>query len=328
MKIFITGATGFIGTHLIRRLAQTDHEMLCLVRETSNVQELEKLGVTMVRGDVNNKDSLLAGMKGCDWVIHLANVYSFWEPDKKVFAEVNIKGHRKVMESALETGVSKVVHVSTIGIYGKPEESPFTEETPVGPVRFCEYFQTKYEGDLISWELFENKGLPLVVVYPAAVMGPGDPKFTGQFIKRLIRREAPARAFEDSVFTFVHVRDVVEVIVRAADKENNIGEKYIAGKYQISTREMYELVSEISGVPAPKLRLPDSVVLLNARVLTWLADLVKKPPMWGMAFEGMRTVKEGTRADGSKAERELGITYTPLRTAIEEAIESYRVQAL
>jgi len=125
MKIFITGATGFIGTHLIRRLAQTDHEMLCLVRETSNVQELEKLGVTMVRGDVNNKDSLLAGMKGCDWVIHLANVYSFWEPDKKVFAEVNIKGHRKVMESALETGVSKVVHVSTIGIYGKPEESPF-----------------------------------------------------------------------------------------------------------------------------------------------------------------------------------------------------------
>jgi dihydroflavonol-4-reductase len=91
---------------------------------------------------------------------------------------------------------------------------------------------------------------------------------------------------------------------------------------------MYQLVSEISGVPSPKLRLPASVVLINARVLTWLADLVKKPPMSGMAFEGMRVAKEGTRADGSKAERELGITYTPLRVAIEEAIESYRVQRL
>jgi dihydroflavonol-4-reductase len=328
MKIFITGATGFIGTHLIRRLAQTDHEMLCLVRETSNVQELEKLGVSTVRGDVSNKDSLLAGMKGCDWVIHLANIYSFWEPDKRVFSEVNIKGNRNVMESAHETGVSKVVHVSTVGIYGKPEISPFTEETPVGPVRFSEYTRTKYKGDLVAWELYKKKGLPLVVVYPAGVLGPGDPKFTGEFIKRLIRREAPARAFEDSVFTFVHVRDVVGVIIGAAEKENNIGEKYIAGKHQLSMKEFYELVTEISGVPAPKLYLPASVVLFNARFLTWLADIVKKPPMWGMSFDGMRFAKRGCRADGSKAERELGITYTPLRAAIEEAIESYRVQSL
>ena len=82
MKIFITGATGFIGTHLIKRLAQTDHEMHCLVRETSNVRELEKLGIAMVKGNVTDKDSVLAGMKGCDWVMHLANVYSYWEPDK------------------------------------------------------------------------------------------------------------------------------------------------------------------------------------------------------------------------------------------------------
>ena len=326
MKIFITGATGFIGTHLIRRLAQTDHEMHCLVRETSNVQELEKLGVTMVKGDVTRKDSLLAGMKGCDCVMHLANVYSLWEPDKKIYTEINIKGNQNVMECALETGIAKVVHVSTTGIYGKPEESPFTEETPVGPVRFSEYARTKYEGDLIAWELYEKKGLPLVVVYPVGVLGPGDPKFSGEFIKRLIQRKVPARAFEDAVFTFVHVRDVAEVIVRAAEKENNIGEKYIAGKYRISMREMYELISEISGVPTPKLRLPDSVVLLNARLLTWLADMIKKPPLWGMSFDGMRSAREGSRSDGSKAERELGITYTPIRIAFEEAIDSYRVQ--
>ncbi len=328
MKIFITGATGFIGTHLIRRLAQTDHEMNCLVRETSNVQELEKLGVTMVKGDVTRKDSLLAGMKDCDWVIHLANLYSVWEPDKKIYSEINIKGNQNVMECALETDVAKVVHVSTVGIYGKPEESPFTEDTPVGPVRFSEYTRTKYEGDLIAWELHEKKGLPLAVVYPAGVLGPGDPKFSGELIKRLIQKKAPARAFEDSVFTFVHVRDVAEVIVRAAEKENNIGEKYIAGKYQISMKEMYELISEISGVSAPKLRLPDSVVLVNARVLTWLADVIKEPPMWGMSFDAMSFARQGSRSDGSKAERELGITYTPIRVALEEAIASYRVQRL
>jgi dihydroflavonol-4-reductase len=251
-----------------------------------------------------------------------------WEPDKKIYTEINIKGNQNVMECALETGVAKVVHVSTAGIYGKPEVSPFTEETPAGPVRFSEYTRTKYQGDLIAWELHEKKGLPLVVVYPAGVLGPGDPKFTGDIIKSLIQKKTPARAFEDAVFTFVHVRDVAEVIVRAAEKGNNIGEKYIAGKQHISMKEMYQLISEISGVPAPKLRLPDSVVLLNARLLTWLADLIKKPPMWGMSFDGMRTARQGSRSDGSKAERELGITYTPIRVALEEAIASYRVQRL
>ncbi|MGD9031520.1 MAG: NAD-dependent epimerase/dehydratase family protein [Desulfobacteraceae bacterium] len=328
MKIFITGATGFIGTHLVRRLAQSDHESHCFVRETSHFEELERLGVMMVKGDVTRKDSILAGMKGCDWVMHLANLYSMWEPDKELYTEINIKGNQNVMECALETGVAKVVHVSTTGIYGKPEESPFTEETPVGPVRFNEYTRTKYEGDLIAWELHEKKGLPLVVVYPTGVLGPHDPKFTGELIKSLIQKKAPARAFEEAVFTFVHVRDVAEVIVRAAEKENNIGEKYMAGKYQISMKEMYELISEISGVPAPKLRLPDSVVLFNARLLTWLADIIKKPPMWGMSFDGMRFARQGSRSDGSKAERELGITYTPIRVALEEAIASYRVQRL
>jgi dihydroflavonol-4-reductase len=326
MKIFITGATGFIGTHLIKRLAQTDHEMHCLVRETSNVRELEKLGIAMVKGNVTDKDSVLAGMKGCDWVMHLANVYSYWEPDKRVYTEVNIKGNQNVMECALEMGVSKVVHVSTGGVYGKPADSPFTEETPVGPARFSEYTRTKYEGDLIAWELYEKKGLPLVVIYPAGVLGLGDTKFTGNLIKKLINRKMPGRAFEDSVFTFVHVKDVAEAIVRAAEKENNVGQKYIVGKYQLSMKEFYELVCEISGVPLPKMRLPSCMVMLNAALFTWVADLIKKPPARGMAIDGMRMGKEGLRADGSKAERELRITYIPIRVALEEVIESYRVQ--
>ncbi|MFQ5906996.1 MAG: NAD-dependent epimerase/dehydratase family protein [bacterium] len=326
MKTFITGATGFIGTHLAERLAPTEHELYCLVRKTSDVSRLRKLGVTLITGDVTDKDSLLEGMRGCHWVINLANVYSFWEPNRQVYTDVNVGGTRNVMEAALETGVSKVVHVTTSVVYGRPADDPFTEESAVGPVRFSEYARTKYAGTLAAWDLYEKKGLPLVMIYPGAVVGPDDPKPTGQYIMDLMNRRLPAVVFQDSVLTFVHVRDVAEAIVRALEKDDNIGEKYLVGKHQLSFREVNQMISEISGVPAPKIRLPDAMVMLNAALLTWLADLTKKAPMWGMSRDQMRTMKEGLRFDGSKAERELGITYTPIHIAIEEAIASYREQ--
>ena len=112
MKTFITGATGCIGSHMVKRLAQSEHELYCLVRKTSHVGELE-LGATLITGDVTDKDSLLEGMRGCDGVINLAAIYSFWEPNKRIYTDVNVEGTRNVMECALETDVSKLVHVST-----------------------------------------------------------------------------------------------------------------------------------------------------------------------------------------------------------------------
>jgi len=324
MKVFMTGATGFIGNHTVKRLARTNHKLYCLVRNSSLAHDLEKLGTTLITGDVTEKETLLTGMKGCDCVIHLANVYSFWEPDKQVYTDVNVNGTQNVMECALETEVSKVVHVSSVAVYGKPAEILFNEETPVGPVRFSEYARSKYEGDLIAWDLYNEKGLPLVMVYPGAVLGAGDNKFTGEFIKRLVHGKMPATVFNNSVFTYVHVRDVAETIVRALEKRDNIGEGYIVGKYRYSSREVLEMIKEISGVSLPSFRLPNSIVMLNAVLLTGLANLIKKPPMWGMSVDAMRTVKEGAKADGSKAERELGITYTPLHDALEEAIQSYQ----
>jgi dihydroflavonol-4-reductase len=324
MKIFITGATGFIGTHLVKRLVQTKHELYCLVRKTSNISELDKPGVTLITGDVTDKHSLLKGMKGCDWVVNLANIYSFWEPDNQVYKKVNVEGTRNVMESALETGISKVLHVSTVGIYGKPKDSPFTEESQVGPVRFSQYCQTKYEGDLVAWEFYEKKGLPLLMVYPGAVLGPGDPKATGRYIDDLIHRRLPARVFEDSVMTWVYVKDVAETIVRALEKQNNIGEKYLVGNNRLSFGKINQMISQLSGVSLPIFRLPDFLVTLNAFFLTMVADIIKKPPLWGMSRDQIWTMKEGFSFDGSKAVRELGITYTPIRQAIKEAIESYQ----
>lgn len=325
MKVFVTGATGFIGTHVVRQLSQTDHKYWCLVRNTSKAQELEKLGARLVTGDVTDKDSLYPGMKGCDWVINLANLYSFWEPDKRIYRKVNVDGTRNIMECALETAVSKVIHVSTGGIYGKPTDCPFNEESTVGPARFSEYFRTKYEGDQIAWNFHKEKELPLVMIYPAAVLGPGDPKATGKYIQDLIHRRMPATVLHDSVLTWVHVRDVAEAILNAAEKETNIGEKYLVGKHQMSIKEFNELVSEVSGIPLPKICLPDFMVTLSSILLTWLANLTRKAPPWGMSQDQIRTMREGFRIDGSKVERELGVRYSPIREAIEEAIESFRL---
>jgi len=295
-----------------------------LVRKSSNTAALAGLKVELVAGDVTDSGSLKAAARGQDCVVNLANVYSFWEPDPRVYRNVNVGGTRNVMESALEAGVSKVVHISTCGIYGKPKDVPFTEASEVGPVRFSEYFRTKYEGDQIAWELFNKRKLPLVMVYPTAVLGPDDPKSTGQYIRRILQRRLPARVLDDSIFTFVHVKDVAEIIYRVMMKESNIGEKYLAGKFQYSFGEISRMVSEISGVPLPRFRLPDFSVVPSAWLLTKVADVIKRPPIWGMATEQIRTMKEGVRAEGSKAERELGITYTPIRNAIEEAIASYQ----
>jgi len=324
MKILVTGGTGFIGTHLVRRLAGTDHQVTCLARATSDTSVLDGLGAELVRGDVTEPESVRAAVRGHDCVINLANVYSFWEPDPDVYRRVNVEGTRNVMEAALEAGVGKVVHVSTGGVYGKPKDVPFTEESEVGPTRFSEYFRTKYESDQLVWELYRARELPLVMVYPMGVMGPGDPKATGRYVQRIVMRRLPARVFEKCVFTFVHVKDVAEIIVRAAEKQDNLGEKYFAGTHRHTFGEISRMVSEIAGVALPLFSMPDFMVMANAWLLTKIADIIKKPPLWDMAIDQMRVMKMGVRADGSKAERELGISYTPIETAVAEMIESLR----
>ncbi len=323
MKMFITGATGFIGTHLLKRLSQTSHQLYCLARKNSNTQHLKEAGATIVPGDVTDKRSLLEGMKGCDWVVNLANIYTFWEPNRRIYTDVNIAGTRNVMESALENRISKVLHVSTVLIYGKPADIPFTGQSEVGPARFSEYARTKYEGDLIAWELFNKKKLPLVVVYPGMVVGPGNPKYGAQLVRNLVERRMPVLAFADRTNFMAYVGDVADVIVRALVKEGNLGEKYLVGQ-QISMGDFYQMISEISKVPLPRFSLPNSLTVINGQFMTFIANLTKKQPMWGLAIDALRTANNDVKGDGSKVERELGISYTPIRVALEEEIAFYR----
>ncbi|MDQ5827548.1 MAG: NAD-dependent epimerase/dehydratase family protein [Chloroflexota bacterium] len=320
MRVFVTGGTGFVGKPTVRRLVEGGHRVRCLVRRTSNTGDLEELGCEFAYGDVTDKASLVEGMRDCDWLVHLANVYSFWEADKSVYRRINVEGTRNVMEAALEEGISKVAHVSTFLVWGKPAQSPFDEETPVGPERFTEYAQCKYEGDLLVWELYRERGLPVVVLYPGGVLGAGNPKSNGRYIRDLVEGRMPGMVFENSALTWVYVKDVAEAIVRALEKEGNVGEEYLVGRYALAMGELTRIVCEISGAPLPKMSVPDRVVMAGAMLLTKVADLSGRPPLLGMSADTMRNIKEGTVFDGSKAERELGITYTPIRQAIEEEV--------
>jgi len=324
MKAFVTGGTGFIGSEVVRRLAKGGHEVRCLVRPASDTTRIETAGAHLIRGDLQNRASLLEGMRGCDWAIHVAAAYSFWAPDPRIYREVNVDGARNVMECALEAGVSKVVHVGTVVTCGTPGRMPVTEETPAGPVRLSEYARTKHEGEVIAWRLRETRGLPLVVVMPGGVLGPGDSKASGRYIRDLVQGRMPARVLESSPFPWVHVGDAAEGIVRAAAKEGNAGEKYFLVAENLTFGQINRMISEISGARLPRMRLPDGLTLAGAHLLTAVARLTGRPPMLGLSLDQIRTMKEGLVVDGSKAVRELGIRYTPIRAAIEEEIESFR----
>jgi dihydroflavonol-4-reductase len=317
MKIFITGGTGFIGRHTVELLTKTNHQLVLLSRNTSSTSFLSKLNnqnITLIKGDLTDEGSLLNGMKGCDAVINIAAHYTFWEPDKKIYSKINVIGTQNVMECSLKTGIKKIVHISTAGVFGKPSEEPFNEQTPAGNVQFSEYFKTKYEGDRIAWNLFEKKGLPLVIIYPVCVLGPGDPKASGNYVQNLINRRLPATVFNNKIFSFVCVKDVAQAIVNALEKENNIGEKYLIGNCRLKWKEINKLISETSGVPLPKINLPDIITMMNAYLLTGLANLIKKPPLCNMSIDQMKVMKKGFSVDGTKAEKELGIKYTPIET--------------
>jgi dihydroflavonol-4-reductase len=324
MKIFITGATGFIGTHLVRRLVQTDHEPVCYVNPTSNVRELERLGVTIILGDITDRLSMMDGMQNCGWVMHLAGNSYFWDRDRGNYWKVNVEGTRRVMECALEAGVSKAVNVSTAAIWGKPARLPISENREVGSRRFSEYAQTKYEGDLIAWDLCERKGLPLAGIYPCVVLGPGDIRPIGNYIQNIAHHMFPFTMFEDSIFTFVHVRDVVEAIIRAAEREDVTGERYIIGKQRFSIREFNSMICEISGTTLPSRSLPDYLVKAYALFITGAARVTRWPPRWGLTLDMARMMQMGMIADGSKAEQELGISYTSIRKALEDEIHPPR----
>jgi len=323
MKIFITGGTGFIGTHVVKQLAQTEHELFCLARKTSNTQILREAGVNIIIGDITEKGSLVKGMQGCQWCANIASLYEFWVKDAKDFRKTNVEGIRNVMEAAITTGITKMIHVSTAAVYGNAIW-PVTENSELGVKHSGKYDLTKREGELVAWDLYKTKKLPLVMVYPGAVIGPNDPKATGRYIKNLISGRMPVQVLTKSIFPFVYVGDVAKGIINVLEKENNIGEKYLLVAENLTFQEINKTVAELTGKKLPVIRLPDWFTITGAYIVTAISNIIKKPPILDLSTGQIRIMKRGLEVDGSKAERELGITYTPIREALKEAIESIK----
>jgi dihydroflavonol-4-reductase len=165
------------------------------------------------------------------------------------------------------------------------------------------------------------------MIYPGNVLGEGDNKPTGQFVGDIVRGKQPVNAFADTVLTFVHVRDVVEAIIKAAEKPDNVGQNYIVANQQMPWGELAAMSARISGTRLPRFTLPGPLALATGAMLTLVANITKKPPLWGLSLDAARTLSASLKADGSKAQRDLGIVYTPIGQALEEAIASYKVKA-
>jgi dihydroflavonol-4-reductase len=158
------------------------------------------------------------------------------------------------------------------------------------------------------------------MVYPTAVVGPNDPKATGRYIKNLASRKMPAQVLTKAPFSFVYVGDVCAAIIQALEKMDNLGEKYLVNGSNLTFGQINQLVSEIAGIKLPLIHFPDTVTIINAKLLTWLSKLTGKPPWLDLSVDQVSLMKQGFKVDGSKAERELGIHYTPIRVALQEAI--------
>ena len=310
MRIFITGGTGYIGAHLVRRLAGSGHELVCLVADAQDGAGLEAHGARVARGDVTDHGAVVRAMRGCDRVVHLASLHSFWERDPRRWADVNVTGTRVVMEVALEEHVRRVVHVSTALVYGHPPDDLFTEDSEPGPELFSEFARTRRDGDRVVWAMQRELDLPVVVLQPGIVLGPGHPDgAVGELVTALAEHDLPAAPFADVPLTVVHVRDVVEAIVRALTAPGVVGQAYLLGTG----------VARFGDLAGKAPRVPDALAMATAHLLTGLAALTGRPPRWGLSTDHARTLREGLRFDGSKAERELGFAYTPIADAVRES---------
>ncbi len=320
--VVVTGATGFIGSRLVLKLLRRGHTVTALVRRPDRATHLRALGVQVHPGDVTRPEGLLEAMQGADWVLHLANHYSLHERDERLYQAVNVEGNRHVMQAALQAGVRKVVHVSSGVSYGVSPDQPLTETSRVGPHPTA-YWQTKHLGDQVVWDA-HRQGLPVVLVYPGGVLGANDPNPTGAWIRRLVRRQQLFRAFDAQGFTFVHVDDVAEAVVRAAERDGNVGERYLVGREYLTNQEFVRLVTDLAGTPVPWLQVPDWAAHVGGQVMTGLNRLTGLTPLMDISSGSVRHLAAGFRFGSDKAERELGLEYTPVREALEEAIRTLR----
>lgn len=328
MKCFVTGGSGFIGANLVHELVRRGHSVRVLARPGADLRGLEGVDYELLEGDVSDRKLLEGGMKGFDWCFHVAASYHLWLPDYAPMYAANVDGTRNVLEAAFLSDCSRIVYTSTVGCIGLPREingqlTPTDEDTPVSEAQMSNHYKlSKWRAEVVARELVQ-KGLPIVIVNPSAPIGPRDvkPTPTGRVIVDFLNRAMPA--YLDTGLNWVHVRDVAIGHILAAER-GRIGERYILGHAEgnWTMREAFAALQDITGVPAPKVRLPYFIPLLAAHVDETISKFTGKPPKAPLA--GVRMAKYKMFFNPTKAIRELGLPQTPPRQALADAAEWFR----
>ncbi len=322
MRALVTGGTGFIGSHVVRALLDRGYRVRALVRPGSDRANLAGLEVEFVEGDVRDFRSVQAAVQGCSLVFHVAALYSFWVRPRTLIDEVNVEGTRNVLQAAFEAGVERVVHTSSVAALGlRPDGRPADETVRPSPNTLIgDYKRSKFLAQEVALD-FARRGLPVVVVNPSFPVGPGDrkPTPTGQVILDFLRGRMPA--YVDGGLNVVAVEDVGVGHVLAAER-GKPGELYILGGENLSMREFFQILADVSGQPAPRIRLPAAPLLPLAYLSAGWATLTGKVPR--LTPDTARMARHRMFYDPGKAIRELGLPQTPARAALRQAVEWFR----
>jgi len=347
MKCFVTGASGFIGSNLVHELLARGHEVTALLRPGSDDRGLKGAKFERVTGDTSDRVALEKAMRGCDWCFHVAASYHLWLPDYAPMYAANVEGTRNVIEAARSAGCSRIVYTSTVGCIGLPgkgrdgspqpsatksndsrspkqlQPCPTDETAPVSEAQMSNHYKlSKWRAEVVAREL-AAKGAPVVIVNPSAPVGPRDvkPTPTGKVIVDFLNRQMPA--YLDTGLNWVHVRDVAIGHILAAEK-GRVSERYILGSAEgnWTMKKAFDVLQEITGIPAPRFQVPYIVALAAAHVDETIARFTGKPPKAPLA--GVRMARYKMFFNPAKAIRELGLPQTPPRQALEDAVEWFR----
>lgn len=321
-KTLVTGGTGFVGRAVVEELLASGRTVRVLARNP-NHPALTGLAVEVAVGELRDPESLTRALTDCTRLFHVAADYRLWVPDPAAMYASNVDGTRQLLTAAATQGVERVVYTSTVGTLGNPGNgTPGTEDTPVHLEDMVgHYKRSKFLAEAVALD-FARQGLSLVVVNPTTPVGPWDsrPTPTGQMIVDFLKRGMPA--YLETGLNLIHVRDVAQGHL-LAEAKGQIGEKYILGHENLSLSQIFQLLAELTGVPAPTVKLPYWPVLGLAYLDEFFATYVRrKPPR--MPVTAIRMAKKFMYFDNRKAIQYLGLTLTPVRQALAEAVDWFK----
>jgi dihydroflavonol-4-reductase len=315
----VTGGTGFVGANLVRVLLEEGAAVRVLARRGGDRRALAGLAVEIVEGDLLDADAVKRAVAGVATVYHVAADYRLWARDPSALFRTNVEGTRALLRAAADAGAARIVYTSTVGTLGNAGDgTPGTEDTPVayddmvGP-----YKRSKFLAELVAVEL-ARAGAPIVIVNPSAPVGPWDvkPTPTGQMIVDFLRGKMVATL--DTGLNLVHVRDVARGHLLAA-RHGRVGEKYVLGHRDLALADIFRLLGEITGRPAPRLRIPYAVAWLAAAGMELGARLTRGTP--SVPLDAVRMARKRMYFSPAKAVRELGLPQTDVRQALRDAVE-------